>query len=151
MKYIEVHGKGIRFIALCILIVFICVGVSTFAFAAGDHVYRIWGENRFDTAFAVSNVLAKQDPAESFDSIFVASGKDFPDALTGSYLATVTGGPILMAGNGDDADLIAYINGNLSAVGKEVCKAERIYRAHCCNGVSLDARDLHKAANGITR
>ena len=41
------------------------------------------------------------------------------------------------------------VEGDLSAVGKEVCKAQRIDGAHCRNCVTLDAGDLHQSAHGI--
>lgn len=53
---------------------------------------RLAGENRFDTAAAVS--AATFDPG--VDVAFVATGQNFPDALAGGPLAGVRSAPILL-------------------------------------------------------
>ncbi|MBQ8835148.1 MAG: cell wall-binding repeat-containing protein [Oscillospiraceae bacterium] len=58
---------------------------------------RIAGANRFETAFEVANAMKEALGIEKFDSIIVASGTNFADALSGSYLATVRNAPILLS------------------------------------------------------
>ena len=100
-----------------------------------ENVTRIWGANRFDTAFAVADALMEQKDGNKFTSVLIASGKNFPDALSGSYLAAVRESPILMAGNKNDENLISYIHRNLEAEGT-------IYILGGTNAVS---EDLEKA------
>lgn len=63
-------------------------------------VERVYGQNRYDTAYAIADMLKEQLKVEKFSSIIVADGTNFPDALTGSYLAAKKNAPILMV-NGD--------------------------------------------------
>ncbi|WP_407923583.1 cell wall-binding repeat-containing protein [Alteribacter lacisalsi] len=58
---------------------------------------RISGENRYETAVEVSK--AGWNIA---DTIVIASGTDFPDALAGAPLAYELDAPILLAGSGDE-------------------------------------------------
>lgn len=81
---------------------------------------RIAGENRYETGFAVADQLKAYLGAQKFGAIIVASGRKFPDALTGSYLANQVGAPILLA-NGKNANSFEqvkqYIGDNLESGG----------------------------------
>ena len=50
--------------------------------------------------------------------MIVAYGQNFPDALTGSYLAAVKSAPILLTDPSADAQLLAYLHSNLGPKGK---------------------------------
>lgn len=43
-----------------------------------------------------------------------------------------------------------HIKGNLSGMGQEIGKAQRIDGAHRRNGITLNARNLHQSADWIT-
>jgi subtilisin family serine protease len=59
--------------------------------ATGDvPVTRLGGEDRFSTAVRVAQLYGP------VDRVFVASGRDFPDALAGSGRATREGAPVLL-------------------------------------------------------
>ncbi|QBI21074.1 cell wall-binding repeat-containing protein [Egibacter rhizosphaerae] len=65
---------------------------------ADDHerdlaAQRLAGENRFDTAAAVAE--AAFDPTD-VDEVFVASGREFADALVGGPAAAAIGAPVLL-------------------------------------------------------
>ena len=62
-----------------------------------QEVYRISGENRFETAFKVADEMREALGVERFDTIVIASGLNFADALSGSYLAAVKDAPILLS------------------------------------------------------
>lgn len=62
-------------------------------------VFRISGSNRFDTAFQVADQMKENLGVEKFDAIIIASGTNFADALSGSYLAAVKNAPILLSYN----------------------------------------------------
>lgn len=59
----------------------------------GVEVGRVDGPNRFATAAAVA--LDGFDPAQT-DTVYVAAGDDFPDALAGGPLAAARSAPILL-------------------------------------------------------
>ena len=76
-------------------------------------VIRLSGKNRYDTAFAVANQLKSNLKLEQFEAVVVAYGQNFPDALTGSYLAAVKNAPILLTEKSADARVLEYIQTNL--------------------------------------
>ena len=83
-------------------------------------VQRVAGTSRADTALEVADALKEALGVEKFDTIIIANGEDknFADALTGSYLATVKNAPILMyRTSGLSAATKAYIQENLVSGG----------------------------------
>ena len=88
----------------------------------GEEVVRIFGNSRFDTSMKTADAYKKQLGIDKFDSVIVASGLNFADALAGSYLAYVKNAPILIT-----ADLFGgveyykqindYIKNNLKSGG----------------------------------
>lgn len=59
-------------------------------------VSRIYGADRYKTAFAAADALKKELGVYRFKNIVVASGTDFADALSGSYLASAKSAPTLL-------------------------------------------------------
>ena len=83
-------------------------------------VKRVAGTSRVDTALAVADATKEALGVEKFDTIILANGEDknFADALTGSYLATVKKAPILMYRTSGLSDATkAYIENNLVSGG----------------------------------
>ena len=78
---------------------------------------RVAGNDRFATSFAVADQMLYEMAEEKFDSVIVAYSHNFPDALTGSYLAAVKKAPILLYHDSMAADVLAYIQENLKAEG----------------------------------
>lgn len=76
-------------------------------------VLRVYGKTRYDTSFSIADQLKKAQSVERFDTVIIASGKNFPDALAGSYLAAKKDAPILMTdGNPESSntkDLYEYV------------------------------------------
>jgi len=60
--------------------------------AAGYSVYRVWGDNRFLTNLAVNAQVYR----DGFDTAFLATGRNFPDAVAGAVLSARLGGPLLL-------------------------------------------------------
>lgn len=89
-------------------------------------VTRLAGDNRFDTAIKAADEMLASTYYGYFDTIIVANGYNFADALSGSYLANVKGAPILLCWSGDSKydylndDVVGYIKENLSKVGGTV-------------------------------
>ena len=83
----------------------------TEAHAAAD---RVWGATRYETSFEVANRLKQELGVRQFNDIVVASGTNFPDALSGSYLATKRNAPILLVNDAYIDEVVTYIQNNLS-------------------------------------
>lgn len=94
-----------------------CGGTRTETISASSTVYRIYGNNRYETAFKAADTLKEILGIEKFDNIIVASGDDFPDALSGSYLASKTSAPILLVNKDTVEDVKSYIEANLTEGG----------------------------------
>ena len=85
-----------------------------------DEVVRLYGESRYDTAYAAADALKEALGVEKFEAVVVATGKNFADALAGSYLAVEKNAPILLTNGNDDnvAKLHEYIAANVAEGGK---------------------------------
>ena len=66
---------------------------------AEENFHRVYGENRFETAFAIADQMKQTLGIRKFNAVIVACGSNFADALAGSYLASVCRAPILLAHN----------------------------------------------------
>lgn len=84
-----------------------------------DGVIRIYDATRYETSYAVANALKEQLNVEQFHTVILADGRNFPDALAGSYLAGKLNAPILMANEKSHyaESLRAYIKENLKSGG----------------------------------
>ena len=82
-------------------------------------VVRIKGADRYETAFKTADTMKQVLGISQFDTIVVASGTGFADALGGSYLAYVNNAPILLASAApNDQPTADYILENLAPGGK---------------------------------
>jgi cell wall-associated protease len=75
---------------------------------SGLNVDRVWGETRYTTSQAVVDWSVKH--GMSLDNVYIASGKNFPDALAGSALAGSASGVIVLADPGQTSCLDWVIN-----------------------------------------
>ena len=80
-------------------------------------VLRLSGANRYATGFAIADQLKDNMGVSRFQAVVVAYGLNFPDALTGSYLAAVKNAPILLTDPTVDSDVLNYLRENLEAGG----------------------------------
>ena len=78
---------------------------------------RASGKNRYQTAIAIGNKVKALNGNKKFNYIIVASGKNYPDALGGAYLAKVKNAPILLTTDGRETDTINFIKKNLNKGG----------------------------------
>ncbi len=98
-----------------------CLMFSQPVLASEAKVSRISGSNRYKTSLKVASEI------KDFDNIILASGKEFPDALSASYL-TKDGSPIILIDEKiDDATINlvkkaknVYLVGGESTIKKEV-------------------------------
>ena len=86
--------------------------------AKNYNVDRISGSGRCETALAAADELKEILGVDTFDTIIIASGDKFADALTGSYLAAKESAPILLFSKGYEDELAAYVAENLTGGGK---------------------------------
>ncbi|MEH7381377.1 cell wall-binding repeat-containing protein [Bacillus sp. JJ1533] len=77
---------------VCILVgILLVLGVPSLTSAAEINVERISGNNRYETAVKVS-----KEGWSTADTVVLATGTNFPDALTGTPLAYALNAPILL-------------------------------------------------------
>lgn len=80
-------------------------------------VARISGKDRYETAMKAADAFKEELGVEKFETVIVASGKKFADALAGSYLSTKKNAPILMTSDSSTVKVQEYIRENLAADG----------------------------------
>ena len=96
-----------------------CGEIKTEEVPYDPQVIRLAGENRFETAFLAADRMKINLGVEKFDAVIVASGTNFADALSGSYLAAVKEAPILLACDMEWVNELVkdYIRANLNPGG----------------------------------
>ncbi len=77
-----------------------------------NKVKRLSGANRYETNIAVVSEFKKD---LNLDSIYVASGETFPDALGGAAMASISNSPILLT-NSYHNEILGYIRRNISSI-----------------------------------
>ena len=80
---------------------------------------RVYGSDRYETAFGVADTLKTYKGISKFDSVIVASGANYADALAASYLAEKKGAPILLTNTAEanEKEVKDYISKNLKSGG----------------------------------
>lgn len=79
---------------------------------------RYAGSNRYKTALLAADALKKSMNKDKFDNIVIACGDDYPDALSGGYLAAKKNAPIILVNDSCKENVINYVRKNLSKGGK---------------------------------
>ena len=77
------------------------------------NVKRIAGDDRIATSLGIATQLKDTLNVDKFETVVVASALNFPDALTGSYLAAKESAPILLTYEAANAKVQTYIENNL--------------------------------------
>ena len=80
-------------------------------------VTRIYGKSRYETAMLQADALKEILGLEKFNSIIVATGTNYADALSGAYLGYVKGAPILLVHDSVIKAVNNYIKENLAEEG----------------------------------
>lgn len=80
---------------------------------------RVYGSDRYETAFGVADTLKTYKGISKFDSVIVASGANYADALAASYLAEKKDAPILLTDTAESNEkrVKDYISKNLKSGG----------------------------------
>lgn len=86
------------------------VDTATYYAADGCKVFRIAGDTRLETSLAIAKRVRQKSTVS--DSLIVATGFNYADALSVSPFAFAYNSPIFLCGsNGLSADAISYISG----------------------------------------
>ena len=118
------RGAALRRVVIWLLMLSFVLSAVSVAVLAKENtqvpdtdVGRIFGSTRYETATksadAVSGLLGK----DKLDTVILASGLDFADALAGSYLAVVKDAPILLSNGKNTDQLHSYIRLNVKQGG----------------------------------
>ena len=83
-----------------------------------EGVERIYGDARYQTAIVVADALKEELGISKFETVIIATGVDYPDALAGSYLAGKKNAPILMVNDRYMDDVATYVRNNVVTDGK---------------------------------
>ena len=114
------QGKPRRLlvILLILLIITTCIPVTASADNGGNHLFRIAGLSRYETAFAVAKeVRIAQNAVGGVENVVIASGKNFPDALSGGYLTALKKAPLYLYDKSQADYLIKVIKRDMKSGG----------------------------------
>lgn len=75
---------------------------------------RQYGSSRYDTAVTVANRYLETLDTEEFENVIVAYGLNYPDALSGGYLAKVKNAPIILVQPSVEDYIVNYIDENIA-------------------------------------
>lgn len=82
---------------------------------SGVMTRRIAGPDRYGTSFAAADVIHEINGQHP--NIVIASGQNFPDALSGGYLAKVMDAPLILTNPAQESKIISYIQSKLAPGG----------------------------------
>lgn len=123
---------------LCFYTCEACGKTKTESFT-GIHRIRLAGSGRCETAIEVADMMKKALNVAQFETIILASGENFADALAGSYLAAERTAPILLYRGSAVALNQAYIQENL-------VKGGTVYLLGGTSAIPSDVEDGLKSA-----
>lgn len=121
IKY-QFHTALLRCGVIVLIGIFIMLFPAHNSYAAGaDYgtvsLKRIYGVDRYETAEKTADELLSATGRTSFDSIVIASGQNFPDALSESYLAKCCDAPILLVSPQTEKKVADYTSAHLNTSG----------------------------------
>ena len=80
-------------------------------------ITRISGNDGYLTSIKIADALKKELGVSKFKTIVLASGKNFPDALTASAFAARKLAPVILLPGGKNANAVNYVKNNLAKDG----------------------------------
>lgn len=63
---------------------------------SGERLYRVEGQNRYDTAAKIATMVAQLENKGTLDAVAIATGGNFPDALSIASIAGILKMPVLL-------------------------------------------------------
>lgn len=80
--------------------------------------FGYFGKTRYSTSTMIADAYKEMVYNNGkMQYIIIASGENFPDALSGSYLSRVVNAPILLVNDNTKDDIVKYVRGNLAVGG----------------------------------
>lgn len=104
-------------------------------------IYRLWGDTRFETAIKVADEMKYLNNVEKFETMIIASGENYPDALAGTYLATAKEAPILLSFLNDFTADRKYDNQTADYVAANLAENGTVY---ILGGTAAVSKDMEK-------
>lgn len=101
---------------------------------------RIFGNDRYETSRKAADYMKTVLGVNQFDTVIVASGRTYADALPGSYLASIKNAPILLTRDTQNENVKAYIRKNLKKGGM----------VYILGGESSVGSDMEEGLDGYT-
>lgn len=74
---------------------------------------RLAGANRYETAILASQEVCENNKPAYFENVIIANGDNFPDALSGTYLASMYSCPLVLINSAKASYVCDYLNKNL--------------------------------------
>lgn len=105
--------KRLTAILLACVLVISALPTALAAEPEAGEVRRIYGATRYETAQRAGEALKEQTQTYKFNAVVLADGKNFPDALAGSFLAVSEGAPLLMVNEHNHETVKAFLEENL--------------------------------------
>ncbi len=136
--------KLLSILLSAVLILSLPLSAAAQTATGAEGLIRVKGKTRYETSFAIADETRAKMGVDKFNTVIIASGENFADALAGSYLAKVKGAPILMASGKDNNinNLKAYIQAYLTANGT-------VYILGGTAAVNQKTEDVLKGVSGI--
>lgn len=78
---------------------------------------RLAGSDRYETAYAVAEQMKLNKDESKFKNVVVASGDNYPDALSGNYLAFTKNAPMLLTNQYEVDNTAEYIKNSIEPNG----------------------------------
>lgn len=85
-------------------------------------VFRIYGSTRYETSLKAAEAFKTELDVDKFDSVILACGTNYADALAGSYLSCVRNAPILLVDDSND-----HINAVKNYIQENLAEGGTIY------------------------
>jgi len=85
--------------------------------ADAHQVIRISGKNRYETCIKIADYYLERNGIDKLSAVVLATGGDFPDALTGAYLANVKNAPIMLIDQSSSSRITTYLKNHLASDG----------------------------------
>jgi len=83
-----------------------------------DKITRVFGSNRYATSLAISETYRNVASRDKLDTVILANGANFADALAGSALADAFSSPILIINDNNASKIRDYIYENVISGGR---------------------------------
>ena len=114
MIFMKAQYKRLAALVLMLALLIPCLPLPG---AAAQSYTRLSGKDRYATSLLAADALKDVLGVETFDTVILASGTGFADALAGSYLAAMRSAPILLVSDSQIPRIREYLQTNLSPDG----------------------------------